>query len=202
MLSLLIHDPAGIQSPTFQTLSTERQVFLIDLAIDYYQYHVIGREDEAIEERAQLHRLLQARSEFHVLPPPLFISPYTSQPELGHKPARAGFGVGWRQDEFFEEVTFRAAYHDLLDPDPGYVPNSQIELLSLSLRHYNTRDRTRLDRLTFANLISLTPIDALTQCLLGRFLPNWIPSRLMIAILSKLSGQWWSRSKRGDPVHK
>ncbi|UCE62814.1 MAG: DUF4105 domain-containing protein, partial [Nitrospirota bacterium] len=103
MVSLLIHDPAGMQDARFQSLSPERQVFLLNLAIDYFQYHVIGQEEEADEEKAQLHRLLIARSEMNVLPPPLFISPFTSQPELGHKPARAGFGVGWRQDEIFLE---------------------------------------------------------------------------------------------------
>ena len=93
--------------------------------------------------------------------------PFTTQPELGHKPARAGFGVGWRQDEFFEEINLRAAYHDLLDPDPGYVPNTQIELLSVSLRYYNTTNRARLEKLTFANLISLTPVDTLIKA------PSW-----------------------------
>ena len=101
ILSLIIHDPHGVQDSTFQALSEERQVFLLDLAIDYFQYSTIGKEDEAVEEKAQMHRLLIARSQMHVLPPPLFVSPFTSQPELGHKPARAGFGVGWRQDEVF-----------------------------------------------------------------------------------------------------
>ena len=167
ILSLLIHDPAGMQDSRFQSLPPERQVFLLDLAIDYFQYHTIGGEQEAIEEHAQLYRLFIARSERDVLPPPLFVNPFTTPPELGHKPARAGIGVGWRQDEFFEEVNIRAAYHDLLDPDQGYVPNTQIELLSVSLRYYNTRDRARLEKLTIANLISLTPIDALIK------VPSW-----------------------------
>ena len=167
ILSQLIQDPAGTQDSQFQILTAERQVFLLDLAIDYFQYHTIRREEEAVEEKAQLHRLLIARSKMSALPPPLFVHPFASQPELGHKPARVGFGVGWRQDEYFQEVNLRAAYHDLLDPDPGYVPNTQIELLSVSLRYYNTRDRVRLEKLTFANLVSLTPIDTLIK------VPSW-----------------------------
>ena len=167
VLSLLIHDAAGVQDQSFQALSPERQVFLLDLAIDYFQYQFIGRDDGAVEENVQLHGLLTARSELNVLPPPIFVHPFTSRPELGHKPARMGIGVGWRQDEFFEEVNLRAAYHDLLDPDPGYVPNSQIEILSVRLRYYNTRNRSRLENLTFANLISLTPVDSLIKA------PSW-----------------------------
>ena len=203
MVSLLIHDPEGIQDSRFQSLSPERQVFLLNLAIDYFQYHVIGQEEEADEEKAQLHRLLIARSEMNVLPPPLFVNPFTSQPELGHKPARAGFGVGWRQDEFFQEVNLRAAYHDLLDPDPGYVPNTQIELLSVSLRYYNTTDRARLEKLTFVNLVSLTPIDTLIKA------PSWKVSAELDTITfndcrycRNFSAQWWSRAERGNACDK
>ena len=91
------------------------------------------------------------------------IRPFTTRPELGHKPARVGIGVGWRNDESFEEMTLRAGYHDLLDPDPGYVPYAQIELLGLSVRHYNKRNRTRLETLSLANIVSLTPVDRLIK---------------------------------------
>ena len=76
-------------------------------------------------------------------------------------------GSGGAKMKFFQEINLRAAYHDLLDPDPGYVPNTQIELMSVSLRYYNTRDRARLEKLTFANLVSLTPIDTLIKA------PSW-----------------------------
>src|SRR5881296_4461559 len=67
--------------------------------------------------------------------------------------------VGWRNDELFEELTVRAGYHDLLDPDPGYTPDAQIELAAFSLRHYERSDQVRLERVTFANVLSLSPMD-------------------------------------------
>jgi hypothetical protein len=72
-----------------------------------------------------------------------------------------GVGAGYRQDEWFEEVSLRASYHDLLDPEPGYAPGYQIELLSGALRHYDKAEQTRLERFTLANVMSLTPADAL-----------------------------------------
>ena len=35
--------------------------------------------------------------------------------------------AGWRNHRAFEEVNIRAAYHDLLDPEPGFTPDAQIE---------------------------------------------------------------------------
>jgi len=93
--------------------------------------------------------------------------PFTDRPELGHSTSRAGLGAGWRQDEFFEELTVRAGYHDLLDPDVGFTSGAQIELLSFSLRHYNRRDQSRLERFKLADIVSLTPTDALFKS------PSW-----------------------------
>jgi hypothetical protein len=71
-----------------------------------------------------------------------------------------GVGVGWRNDELFEHIDIRAAYHDLLDPDPGYIQDSQIELGALSLRHYHRRNQFRIEQFTLVNVLSLAPIDS------------------------------------------
>jgi hypothetical protein len=101
------------------------------------------------------------RSRLRVLSEALRIEPYTTSPEQGHKTSRAGLGLGWRNGEFFQDLTVRAGLHDLLDPDKGYNPDAQIELGVLSLRHYQQRNQTRLERATLVNIISLTPLDSL-----------------------------------------
>ena len=58
--------------------------------------------------------------------------PFAKQPELGHKTSRAAVGAGWRNNDTFEEITVRAGYHDLLDPEVGYTPDAQIEIASVS----------------------------------------------------------------------
>jgi hypothetical protein len=69
-------------------------------------------------------------------------------------------GGGWRNDDTFEELAVRAGYHDLLDPEIGYTPDAQIELLAASLRHYNRINQTRLESFTLANIVSLSPMDS------------------------------------------
>ena len=93
--------------------------------------------------------------------------PFAKQPELGHKTSRASVGTGWRNNDTFEEVTVRAGYHDLLDPEVGYTPDAQIEMASVSLRHYNRVDQTRIERATLANVLSLSPIDSVFHA------PSW-----------------------------
>jgi len=82
-------------------------------------------------------------------------------PEQGHPTRRAGVGIGWRQDEFFEEINLRPAYHDLLDPETGYAPDAQIEFMAAKLRHYEKHNQFRLEQLTLLDIISLSPMDAL-----------------------------------------
>lgn len=59
------------------------------------------------------------------------------------------------------------AYHDVLDPEPGYTPDAQIEALALTLRHYHRVDQSRVERFTLLNMMSLSPMDALFRA------PSW-----------------------------
>ena len=93
--------------------------------------------------------------------------PFAKQPELGHRTSRAAVGAGWRNNDTFEEITVRAGYHDLLDPETGYTPDAQIEIASVSLRHYNRIDQTRIERATLMNIMSLSPIDSVFRS------PSW-----------------------------
>jgi hypothetical protein len=169
ILSQVIGDSQTLKTPTFGNLSVDRQALVLDLAIDYFQYREMGKEDDGdgVRKGHHLHRLLAVRSDLNVVSPRVPMQPFTTRPDLGHKPARFGIGGGWRDDDTFEEVSLRAGYHDLLDPDTGYVPYSQIELLGVTARHYNKRNRTRLENLTLFNIVSLTPVDTLIKA------PSW-----------------------------
>jgi len=111
--------------------------------------------------------VLVERSQRRIPSPPFQATSLTSSPENGHESFRVGIGGGWRNHEGFEEINFRAGYHDLLDPDPGYALDSQIILGDLRLRHYHKRNQFRVERFTLANVISLSPIDSWFQS------PSW-----------------------------
>jgi len=93
------------------------------------------------------------------------VAPFAERPELGHKTSRVSVGSGWRNHDPFEEVTVRAGYHDLPDPEDGYTPDAQIEIASVTVRHYHRAGETRFERATFADVLSLSPIDAVFHAL-------------------------------------
>ena len=160
-------DPIVERSEGFSKLSVHRQAFILDMASDYLQFQGMRDESNADLYRDRNQKVLLARSRRRIPSPQVSFEPETSPPSQGHGTSRVGLGVGWRGGEVFEEVTLRAGYHDLLDPDPGYTPDAQIELLDVRLRHYEKREQFRVERVTLANIVSLSPMDALFHT------PSW-----------------------------
>ncbi len=159
-LDQLTTDPSLARQTDFLQLPQARQIFLLDLASDYFRYK--SRMDKTLAEQYKIDNksILLSRSKIQVPSSPFSITPFTLSPEQGHETARMGVGAGWRNDEIFEQISVRAAYHDLLDPSPGYTPDSQIELGALTLRHYHRRNQFRIEQLTLVNVLSLSPIDS------------------------------------------
>ncbi len=161
LLRRILHEPSAVREPAFEQRPVERRALLLDIASDYLRYQSITDEKQADTYKARDREVLVARSRLKIKSDDTPIEPFVTRPELGHRTTRIGVGAGYRQDEWFEEVTLRASYHDLLDPEPGYAPGYQIELLSGAMRHYEKQNQVRLERFTLANVMSLTPADAL-----------------------------------------
>ena len=160
-LGRIATDPRLAQDEEFHRLALDRQAFVLDVAAHYLRYLGLSDERQAASYRERYRAVLVARSALRVHSPTMFIAPLTAAPETGHLTRRVGTGFGWRQDEFFEEINFRPAYHDLLDPETGYTPNAQIEFLAAKIRHYEKHNQFRLERLAIVDIISLSPMDSL-----------------------------------------
>jgi hypothetical protein len=160
-------DVTAIKSEAFTQFAPERQAFVLDLASDYLRYRSVSDADHAAEYKDRNRAVLTARSAIRAKPDEGKIIPPTDPPEQGHRTSRAGVAAGWRNNELFEELNLRAGYHDLLDPQKGYQPGAQIELLSVALRHYERSEQVRVERATLANIVSLSPMDSLFKA------PSW-----------------------------
>ena len=167
LVKQIVRDASAGQSKEVRALPLSRQAFVLDVASDYVRYTGERDEDLAVTSRERNRQILTARSLLRIPSEDLSILPFATQPELGHKTSRVSLGGGWRNNETFEELSVRAGYHDLLDPEPGYTPDAQIEIGSISLRHYNRADQTRIERATLLNVLSLSPIDSLFRA------PSW-----------------------------
>ncbi len=163
----ITQDLGELTSPAFVQLDHPRQAFLLDLASDYLRYRIETTDSPPPELRERNRRVLTARSQLRIPSEEFKVVPFAKQPELGHKTSRASAGAGWRNNDTFEEVSVRAGYHDLLDPEVGYTPDAQIEIASITARHYNRADQTRIERATLMNVVSLSPIDSVFRA------PSW-----------------------------
>jgi hypothetical protein len=163
----LTRNPADLQAEGFRVLQPDRQAFVLETASDYLLQHSAVGGEEGVPFRDKNRAILRARSELKVTPRDLPIEPYVKQPDLGHGTSRIGVGAGWRNHRAFEEVNIRAAYHDLLDPEPGFTPDAQIEIMSVALRHYHHQSQARVERFSPLNILSLAPMDSLSQ------VPSW-----------------------------
>lgn len=134
---------------------------VLELAHEYADYHQDDNEQH-------LHQLLQARSALGVTSPKVTAPPGT-RPDRGHATARTSVAVGREDGHSYQELQLRPAYHDLLDPSPGYSQGAQIEFFKLALRHDSGADTTRLQYFTPVNIVSLTPLSDISTPISWQF---------------------------------
>jgi Domain of unknown function (DUF4105) len=144
-----------IDDPAIVALTPARRAAVIELAADFVTYQMRTRERTRDEAASLALQLLAARSrittEVDLAPLP---EPGT-RPDQGHGSARVAIGVGARDGRWFQSLEARPVYHDLLDPEAGYVRGAQIEALDLALRHYEGDAGVTLDSLTVVGIRSL-----------------------------------------------
>jgi len=163
----ITQDLGELTSPTFTRLVPAKQAFVLDLVSDYLRYRIETTDSRKPEWKERNRAVLTARSQLRIPSEEFTVRPFARQPELGHKMLQAAIGGGWRNNDAFEEATFRGGYHTLLDPEVGYTPDAQIEMASITVRHYNRADQTRVERATLLNLLSLSPMDSVFHA------PSW-----------------------------
>jgi hypothetical protein len=132
---------------------------IFELAYDYSRYRALQTPAVRDEHTGQSYQLLAARSQ---LPPgnvwPAIRRP-TSRPEQGHRTTRLALGVGRQDGRSFISLRFRPAYHDILDPLPGYARGAQINFLDFRGRYFPGDNDLELDQFTVIDILSLTPRD-------------------------------------------
>lgn len=75
-----------------------------------------------------------------------------------HEAMRATAGAGVRNGEFFEEISYRPAYHSLTDNNYGFLRGAEINFLNTTLRHYDDRDKYVLQQFDLVGIRSLSPM--------------------------------------------
>ncbi len=138
-------------------LAPARQAIVIDTAVDLLRYE--GGQDAEPARRQRERRLLLARRGIAVAPVALEF-PEARDPASGHGTAMVAAGAGADRRRPFLEVGWRGVLHDLAGPQQGYAPNTQIELMSGTLRIGDAGPVPTLEQLDLVRIASLAPYDA------------------------------------------
>lgn len=133
---------------------------VLETAYQFVQYQYVAHELELSDYRQRSFKALLARNK---------IAGAGRIPELedgknplfSHRSMRAEAGIGFRNGEAFQEVSYRPAYHSLSDDNYGFLRGAEINFLNTKLRHYDNSDKTVLQQFDLVGIKSLSPVDAM-----------------------------------------
>ena len=138
----------------------QRQAAILDYTYDLLRYEKLSKAelmDVNLNKRER--SILKKRSKLRIRSPKITPDIPDARPDEGHGSARATVNLGMESDETYTEIAWRSAYHDLLDPTPGYMFGYGLSFVDVRLRYNFDAQQAELNKLTFINLTSLTPRD-------------------------------------------
>ena len=146
-------------------LPKARQADIEDTAGDYLLYRG-NRGDLDKQDYAPLTlEVLRARSTLGDTGAEDPVPVPDTDPLQSHGSSRFDFGFGTLAGDGYAEADLRAAYHDLLDPAPGFVDGAEINMFSLGVRRPDVKHSAELEYLNFAEILSLAPRDVFFRSL-------------------------------------
>jgi hypothetical protein len=136
-------------------LTLRQQAQATEMAGDYEYQQFVGHKIESAEAQPVLRTLLVRRSQFDVPDTRVTVPTPVVDPANGHLTSRVMIGGGDDAGRGFADLSWRPAYHDLLDSAAGYRNGSAIDFLNTTLRVHD--DRIDLHKLTLLEIQSLSP---------------------------------------------
>ncbi len=141
------------------SISDLQKTRILDSTYDYLRYITTEQKLPRGATAKTSYELLLARSKLGNN------RPFTAPPrpenrdDEGHETLRFGARSGQLGKNEFIEFSIRPAYHDLIDPTPGYREGSQLNFLDVRFRYYFDNSAIDLEKLTAIQITSLDPID-------------------------------------------
>ena len=137
----------------------DEQITALDLGLDYSEYLYQEGKTDKETHTARHFKLLVARSELGTRKKPLAPLKVPKRPDQGHPIARAAMGVGYVSENDVKTLNFkiRPSYHNLLDPQAGYVPGAAITFFDLWVQ--SSESQTRIRQLDLLRIESVAPRD-------------------------------------------
>ncbi len=136
-------------------LTLREQAQATEMAGDYEYQQYVGHKIESSEAQPILRSLLLRRSQIDVPDTRVTVPTPPVDPSRGHLTSRWVIGAGADAGRGFADLTWRPAYHDLLDSAAGYRNGSGIDFLQTRVRVQD--QRIALQQFTLIEIQSLSP---------------------------------------------
>lgn len=160
---------ATLADARLSDLPVRERARLFDISYEYVQYQYRRRLLARTDSAPKSLELLTQRSKLSDTQPPADAPAPTTRPDEGHLSSRIATGIGTVAHTDFFQFTWRPAYHDLLDADPGHVAGSQINFMELILRASHQPDNVLLQKFTLIDVFSITPTNRFFSALSWHF---------------------------------
>lgn len=135
------------------------RIKVLDLASELIQLRYNKKELTKEEYQRDFLNVLMARSRLGSSTDVDYSIQVPLQPEEGHGSSRLSLGLGLKGGEFYQEIRYRAAQHELSDPSGGYIEGSEIVFFSMTVRNIPADGGVRLEGLDVIDIVSISPRD-------------------------------------------
>ena len=147
-------------SPELMVLNEADRAAVLDATYDYVRYQTEADGWSRDFAAPLSHSLLRQRSKLSASPPELPPTP-SVRDDQGHETFRISLGGGRMEyaesGRNFAQLSFRPAYHDVLDPPGGYRSGAQLQFLRFDTRYYTDNDELQLEQFTAIEVRSMSP---------------------------------------------
>jgi len=147
---------AGLNS---STLSKASQQKILDAALDYVDFKYFVEIQKDTKEKKIKDQLLRQRSQIDLISEELNIpTPIEDEPHRAHASRRMSLGLRGTSDHDTQlMLQYKFALHDFLDASTGYPDYATITFADIQARASKKTNSLDLERLTFFEVISLSP---------------------------------------------
>jgi len=137
-----------------QQLNDSDKADILELSLDTVQYLKVNdpRQRDVYEKREL--EILNAQNSLSALPKKLLIDARDFEPDRQHSSKRIALGYGYQSSKQYIDTEFRLAYHDQMDPAPGFPIGAELEFLRGSVRYIPDNGNVSIEEFTIADIFS------------------------------------------------
>lgn len=133
---------------------------VVETAYQFIQYQYVAKKLDLVDYRKKSFTALKARQK--IIGKSKIMDEWEGKnPVQSHDSMRTTFGMGIRNGDAFQEISYRPAYHSLTDNNYGLLKGAEINFLNTSIRHYDDENKFVLQKFDLVGIKSISPISDL-----------------------------------------